>query len=365
MLKFSQWGGNLKIIHCADIHLGSKINSTLAGIGHERRTDVRNTFMRMCEYARKNDIHIILLAGDVFDSDIPLKKDKDNFYMTIRNYPEIDFLYLKGNHDTKASCVDVPLNLKCFSDTWTKYQYGNVVISGLEITGANQNSFYDTLNLKEENLNIVMLHGMVSDTEGINQIKLKQLRDKHIDYLALGHIHTYKEYKLDSRGWACYSGCIEGRGFDETDEKGFVVLDIENSISYKFIPFSYRVIHSFELDITGALTVNDVVCKINQKIVFKDKDIYRLILKGEVSPELDLTDTDIESYYSNVYYIKVYIDTTLMVDLEAFKNDISIKGEFVRTVLNDDKISEQEKNEIISLGLKTLAGGFKEIYENN
>ena len=69
----------MKIIHCADIHLGSKINSALASIGHERKIEVRNTFMRMCEYASKNDIHIILLSGDVFDSDNPLKKDKDNF----------------------------------------------------------------------------------------------------------------------------------------------------------------------------------------------------------------------------------------------------------------------------------------------
>ena len=33
-------------------------------------------------------------------------------------------------------------------------------------------------------------------------------------------IHKYKKEKLDNRGVYCYSGCLEGRGFDECGEKG-------------------------------------------------------------------------------------------------------------------------------------------------
>lgn len=78
-----------------------------------------------------------------------------------------------------------------------------------------------------------------------------------------------------------------------------------------------------------------------------------------------MTEKDIESYYSDVYFIKVVIDTTMLINFGDFKNDISIKGEFVRTVLNNQKLSDIEKKEIISLGLKTLKGGVKELYENN
>lgn len=78
-----------------------------------------------------------------------------------------------------------------------------------------------------------------------------------------------------------------------------------------------------------------------------------------------MTEKDIESYYSDVYFIKVVIDTTMLINFGDFKNDISIKGEFVRTVLNNQKLSDIEKKEIISLGLKTLKVGVKESYENN
>lgn len=171
----------------------------------------------------------------------------------------------KGNHDIKALYEDIPLNLKYFNDTWTKYQYDNLVISGLEITASNQNSFYDTLNLKEETLNIVMLHGMVSDTKGLNLIKINDLKDKNIDYLALGHVHSYKEYRIDSRMVACYSGCLEGRGFDEIGAKGFIVLDVLDKIKYEFVPFCFRTIHEIEIDISGAQAVNDVTKKLIKK----------------------------------------------------------------------------------------------------
>ena len=52
-------------------------------------------------------------------------------------------------------------------------------------------------------------------------------KDLNIDYLALGHIHSYKCHKLDKRGVYCYSGCLEGRGFDECGDKGFVLLETE------------------------------------------------------------------------------------------------------------------------------------------
>lgn len=355
----------MKIIHCADIHLGSKINTSLSDISKERRADLRASFMRMCEYARENDIHIILLAGDIFDSDTPFKKDKDNFYTTIRNYEDIDFLYLKGNHDLNEVYDDTPSNLKHFSDTWTKYRYDKLVISGLEMTKANALSFYDSLALNEQNINIVMLHGEISEHDGYNLINLAKLRNKQIDYLALGHIHSLKEYKLDGRGVACYSGCIEGRGFDELGPKGFIVLDITDKIKHEFIPFSAKIIHDLAIDISGSLTVNDVINKINQATSLNNNDIYRITLKGDVSPSLDLTPTDIKCYYSNIYFLRIIIDTSIIVNLDDYKSDISLKGEFVRGVLAKDNISEADKREIISLGLKVLEGGQSEGYENN
>ena len=126
----------MKIIHTADIHLGSKMDSRFGKtVSDERKAEVRNTFRRLVEYAKEEGVAVVMLCGDIFDSDRPFKKDKDFFYSVIKNTPEIDFLYLKGNHDTDDKLPEVlPENLKLFSDKWTSYAYENTVISGTEIT---------------------------------------------------------------------------------------------------------------------------------------------------------------------------------------------------------------------------------------
>ena len=216
----------MKIIHTADIHLGSKMDSRFGKtVSDERKAEVRNTFRRLVEYAKEEGVAVVMLCGDIFDSDRPFKKDKDFFYSVIKSTPEIDFLYLKGNHDTDDKLPEVlPENLKLFSDKWTSYAYENTVISGTEITAANASSYPAALSLRKDTLNIVMLHGQASDGAG-GSVNLKKLKNRNIDYLALGHIHKPSEGVLDERGVYVYCGCLEGRGFDETGEHGFVLLD--------------------------------------------------------------------------------------------------------------------------------------------
>ena len=68
----------VKIIHTADIHLGSKMDSRFSEeIANERKAELRNTFRRLVEYAKDNDVTVIMLCGDVFDSDRPFKKESD------------------------------------------------------------------------------------------------------------------------------------------------------------------------------------------------------------------------------------------------------------------------------------------------
>lgn len=93
-------------------------------------------------------------------------------------------------------------------------------------------SSYGELNPDPTRVNIVVLHGQVAEYKPKNdapEISLPKLTNKNIDYIALGHIHDFKIEKLDSRCSWCYSGCLEGRGFDECGKKGFVLLDIKNN----------------------------------------------------------------------------------------------------------------------------------------
>ncbi len=348
----------LKIIHCADVHLGSKMEAKLPkNKVEERRIEVRNTFDRMVEYAKKEGVSVILLAGDVFDSDRPLKRDKEFFYKVVEKTPEIDFLYLRGNHDGEESYIETLPNLKTFSEAWSAYEYGELSVSGIEISRENAQSLYSTLQLDGNRKNIVMLHGQIGGASGMDKVNLNKLADKNIDYLALGHIHSYSENKLDGRGRYAYSGCLEGRGFDECGEKGFVLLTVDESIESKFIPFAARTIEQYFVDITGTDGDYTATRKVREAVKFHPDDLYRIELVGEIDYEHDTLAQDVANNLKNECYFLSVKDRTLQkIDPVSYEGDISLRGEFVRAVMNDPAWTDEEKSRIVALGLKALSG---------
>lgn len=349
----------MKILHCADIHLGSKMESKFPKEkSDERKRELRAAMNRMVEYARRNDIKVIVLAGDIFDSDRPLKKDKEFFYSVVRNNPDIDFLYLRGNHDTMESYTEYGLeNLKTFTEKWTSYDYGDAVITGLEITDNNALSMYSSLNLGKGRNNIVVLHGQIGNSGGLCKIQLSKLRNKNIDYLALGHIHTFTSGKIDERGQYAYSGCLEGRGFDEFGQKGFVEVTVDEKINFSFVPDCSRVFEEVTVDLSDTEDIYTACQKVQSFIKCKQSDIVRVNLTGEVSYDVEGLDKEIEKQLAHKYYfVSVKNSTFVKYDKASAEGSISLKGEFIRAVLEGD-YNEEDKNAIISCGLKTLSGG--------
>lgn len=345
----------MKLIHCADIHLGAKISGFPKELSDRKKEDVRASFSKMVDYARENDVRAILIAGDLFDSDKPFKKDKDFFFGVVRGNPNIDFLYLRGNHDL-AEETDPPENLKGFSSEWTAYEYGNVVVSGVESTKDNASSVYSSLSLNENKKNVVLLHGQIGDGTGADIVNLARLRNKHIDYLALGHVHTFKEGKLDDRGRYAYSGCLEGRGFDETGEKGFVLLSVDQAVSAKFIPFSQSVLEEKRVDVSGVKDAYSAAKKVREAGLDKNR-IYRVILTGELDATVGSLREDVQKLSeSDCAFVRVKDETKKRIDVEAYVNDPSLKGEFIRTVYESDEYDEEEKAILLSYGLRALDG---------
>lgn len=350
----------MKLIHCADIHLGSKIEAKFPkDKSVERRREILNTFERMVDYARENNIKVILLSGDVFDKDKPSIKDKTYFYKVIKNNKDIDFIYLNGNHDKDGSYVEDDIeNLKTFNkNNFTYYNYGNICISGIEIDSINYKSFYSKLNLDKNKINIVLLHGEISDSFASNKIKLDQLKNKGIDYLALGHIHSFKEGEIDERGFYCYPGCLEGRGFDECGEKGFIELNINNFIEYKFVCFAKRFLIEKNIDISNAKDLFDINLKVKEKVKeIAKKNILRINLIGEIPYYCEFNEEDIKLALNDFYYVDIKNHTTTKIDISSYKDDKSLIGEFVKGVYYNNEYSLEEKNKIIALGLKLING---------
>ncbi len=355
----------MKLIHCADLHLDSKMETTLSTVqAKERRYEILATFEDMVAYARQQNVEVIMIAGDLFDTSQNQQKTiKNRVLDTIVQASEITFLYLQGNHDKDnffQTLEQLPSNFKLFSHEWTTYTFGNVAITGIVFTKENQDTYLDTLTLEENSINLVLLHGQVTEYQvtGAEVIPLSCLREKYIDYLALGHIHEYAQGPLDDRGIYCYSGCLEGRGFDECGEKGFVVLDLdEEKIHTEFVSLARRTFHEIRVDATPYSNFAELMEEITNTIdpICAD-DLIKVRIVGEIEEGFELDLTYLEEFVKRrFYYAKVKNESELRIDGDKYKNDPTLKGEFIRKV-QLLSVSEEEKNRIIQLGLKAIAG---------
>ena len=86
----------MKIIHCGDLHLDSKMTSNLSKEqARERKMEILRTFTRMVDYAKKNGVRAIMIAGDLFDTHNISATARNLVKDTIAQTPEIDFYYLR------------------------------------------------------------------------------------------------------------------------------------------------------------------------------------------------------------------------------------------------------------------------------
>ena len=100
----------MKIIHTADLHFDSKMETNLTKeMARERKMEIRYSFQRLIEYANENDIKVILICGDMFDTANVSNSTRTFLVDLIKGNPQIDFLILKGNHDEYNLLLDEEL----------------------------------------------------------------------------------------------------------------------------------------------------------------------------------------------------------------------------------------------------------------
>ena len=355
----------MKLLHCADIHLDSVMESNLSPEqAKERKRELLLGFAEMVRYAAEHDVRGVLIAGDLFDGASCAKRTRAYVLDLMAQHPQIEFFYLSGNHDEgEVGFTDtktpLPENLHVFSGQWQEYALESVSIWGCIDPSTRED--YAALMPDPDRVNIAMLHGQVyeSDTRFDAGVNLRALTDKGLDYLALGHIHTYRQEPLDARGVYCYAGCPEGRGFDECGLKGFVMLDVgENGkITTQFVTTAKRKCHVFEVDVSECFSL----LSLEQTVLgacstAAAQDMVKVELVGAVAP-----DTCHDAKYAasvlseRFYFAKVNDRTKLSIRAEDYQNDISLKGEFVRLVLAAN-LDEDIKMQVIEKGIRALGG---------
>lgn len=369
----------MKILHCADIHLDSPMTANFPEkLAEERRSALLRSFLDMIEFASEEGVTAVLIAGDLFDSAHVSATTTAAIRRAVCRHTDLLFAYLRGNHDAAAGGEDlifggeVPENWLTFTDRWQSYRIPDdlddghhvlvpVILTARELADSGGKEAADTLHLKESAFNIVMLHGQQAQHGGT--IPLDRFQGKNIDYLALGHVHHFGQGRIDGRGIWCCPGCLLGRGFDETGETGFVLLDIDTEtgkMSRSFIADPGGRFEEIRVDVTGCHSSAEMEERISDRIAslkIRPEDYLRVILSGELDVEAEFNLTYLRKAFENQFRsFELRDETAFHVDAEAYRYEPTLRGELVRLLAADDGVPEERKAEIIRCAMEMLGG---------
>lgn len=86
------------------------------------------------------------------------------------------------------------------------------------------------------------------------------------------------------------------------------------------------------------------------------EDLVKVVLTGKTRMDFELDKNRvIRALQERFFFGKAYDRTGVEIDYESFRYDMSLKGEFVRLMEQQD-FPEEERAQMIELGIKAIMG---------
>ncbi|MGL4849824.1 MAG: metallophosphoesterase family protein [Clostridium sp.] len=349
----------IKIVHCSDIHLDTAIKDMEGGLGEKVRRNIKTVFKKIIDICNEEKVRILLIAGDVFDNN-KVKKETVSFVRDILEELENTYVFISpGNHDpfngkSFYDIIDWPKNVYIFKGGLERIDLEDVSIHGF---GFNEKYQRETLmkeiNIKEDNINILVGHGDLGNRSSeYNPILLEDFEESGLDYIGLGHIHLYSGINRCGKTYYAYSGCPQGRGFDEEGEKGIVIGNVRKGFAnLAFRKTSISEYETLNINVENAENLYFIEKLILKELEEKEKENFlKIRLIGNIKEDI-IIDREILKENLNKYNVKIVDETRVKLDIK----ENSIKGMFIEELKKDENIDEEIFELALAFGMRSLS----------
>lgn len=160
--------------------------------------------------------------------------------------------------------------------------------------------------------------------------------------------------RAGSTVWA-YPGCPQGRGFDETGDRGFLFGDVEpGRVDMQFVPFARRRYEILTVDVSQG----DALEAIRRRLPpDTSRDIYRIRLTGETAEPLTLPALE-QALSGGFFQLELADDARLRRDLWDRCGDDTLRGLFLRRLRQEydaaDPRRQKEIEQAVRFGLAAM-----------
>lgn len=357
-------------VHTADLHLDTPFSARFTQRQAElRRQEMLQTFQQIAQRASEADL--FFLSGDIFDSELVSGDTIAFLKRCFSNMPHTLIFIAAGNHDpfTENSIYHTlqwGKNVHIFS---TEMEYVDLPQWNLRVHGRSFREEHEprpiltVLEKKENWSNVLVLHGdVIASGESMYGPILKDdLERSGVEYAALGHIHQYSGIQRAGDTFYAYPGIPEGRGFDETGRKGFIAGEISKGrVTAEWIPVNRRSFWEITVDVSMAEDRIHVLETVRNKMKEKGStdDIFRIILTGKLDQNLIQPELLEDQLKDSAFYFNILNRTRPAYSLQEIAEEPTLRGAFVRDMLEKMKNMPKEEQEIgflaIEIGLRAM-----------
>ncbi|MBS3073055.1 DNA repair exonuclease [Candidatus Pacearchaeota archaeon] len=361
----------MKFAHMGDCHLGGWRFPELQELNFQ-------SFSKALDIAVKEEVDMILITGDLFDSAYPPIDILKRTFAEFRKIKEakIPCFLIAGSHDYSVSGKTFLEVLEhagfCKNTFISEEREGKIYLqptifqeyaiygypgmkSGLEVPGLKKIILQDAPGF----FKIFMLHTTLTEAIGslpIDSISINEL--PKADYYALGHLHVdFTEENV------VYSGPIYPNNFEELEEMKhgqFYLVEydpISKSVNKTKIPLQIKDTIILNVELDNSLTATEKIISELDRNSIEDKIVLlRLSGKFKSGKISDIRFQEIENFSKDK---KVYclIRNTSRLKLEESKISIEIKDmhEVEDSIIKDHFSSNIKFGDKISPLLKALS----------
>lgn len=336
---------SVKILHCADLHLDSPFDSLPENKASVLRRDMRELLLFIAELANSRSVDIVLMSGDLLDSTVAYYETSDALMEALSQINAHVFIS-PGNHDyfcaaSPYAFLDFPENVHIFksqSVECVELPDLNTRVYGAAFLSNASSSLLNTFEAIDDGMiNLMVIHGNLMG-DSYNRITGANIAASKLDYMALGHIHARSEVSKVGNTFFAYPGCPQGRGFDETGEKGVYIGTVsKGDVQLEFVPTFRRLYTELTADVTGFSSTEEAIASVLSGCT--GRDIIRITLTGETDEDIDIRSL-CEKFSDKAFHLVLRSRTVHRRDIWEGLSEDTLKGSFLRIMRR--KLEEAE-----------------------
>lgn len=368
----------MKFIHFADAHLDSPFRG-LSFLPSKEFNQIYQaadqSLTKIVDLALEENVDLVLIAGDTFDSSTPSPRSQLFFAKEIKRLTDqkIQVVMIFGNHDHMKKddlLVEKTPYFKLLGDNEKVEKATFTTKDGFtyDVVGFSYLNNHITRDMipdfpeKGTDYTFGLMHAQ--EKAQANNVyapfTVRELQNLNYDYFALGHIHARNN--LSETPWIVYPGNIQGRHINEMGEKGCYLGEIDEQTKKTSIEFKQTspiVWQAAEINLEQEIDKSSLQTQIIDVLSqTKQKTYFSLTIKGaqylteeerELTADTDFWQTVSQNLPFNSQLVDVRYETNTSLELnendqqafEKAKAEIFDMDEFTK-IVNDWKKKDPE-----------------------